>query len=203
LGAPRVPPLTGSIMPPSAVQAGDADGGTAAALRCSGKPLHQRGAVLLDLVRLLAEETRNLTQHVDKARLAVARCFRKISTAPDRLAVRRQKHGQRPAAVFAEMMQRRHVDLVDVRPLLAIDFDVDEEIVHDARDIVVFEALVRHHMAPMTGGITDREQDRLVVLFGGRQRLRTPGPPIDRVVLVLQEIRARLLGETVLLGNGR
>ena len=95
------------------------------------------------------------------------------------------------------MMQRRHVDLVDVRPLFAIDFDVDEQFVHhDARGSVVFEALVRHHVAPVAGRVADGQQDRPSdVCF--RQRFRAPRPPVDRIVLVLQEIRARFLGEPV------
>ena len=95
------------------------------------EPLHQRIAILIDLVPFLAKQPRNLAQHVDKRRPAKARGLREIGAAPHRLALRRQKHGQRPAALLAQMMQRRHVDLVDVGPLLAIDFDVHEQVVHD------------------------------------------------------------------------
>ena len=83
-------------------------------------------------------------------------------------------------------MQRRHIDLIDVGPLLAIDFDVDEQLVHHARGRVVLEALVRHDMAPVAGGIADRQKDRLVAALRFRQRFGSPGPPIDRIVLVLQ-----------------
>src|SRR6516164_7709951 len=34
-----------------------------------------------------------------------------------------------PAAVLAQVMQRRHVDLIDVGALLAVDLDVDEQFV--------------------------------------------------------------------------
>ncbi len=173
-----------------------------AAARRGGEPLHQRRAVLFDLLRLVTEQPRDLAQHVDKGRFAVARGWRKISAAPDRLAVGREKHGQRPAAMLAEVMQRRHVDLIDIGPLLAIDFDVDEQLVHHARGGVILETLMRHHVAPMTGRIADREQDRLFALLRLRQRLGSPGPPIDRVVLVLKEIGARLVGEAILLGGG-
>ena len=94
-------------------------------------------------------------------------------------------------------MQRAHVDRVDVGPLLAVDLDVDEEVVHDRRGAVVLEALMRHHVAPMAGGIADREQDRLARALGFRQRLVAPGPPVHRVVLVLEEIGARLAREPV------
>ena len=93
----------------------------------SRQPRHQRVAVLRDLVGLLAKQPRHLAQHIGESRPAVSRGLRKISAAPERLAVRRQEHGQRPAALLAQVMQRRHVDLIDVGPLLAVDFDVDEQ----------------------------------------------------------------------------
>jgi hypothetical protein len=99
-------------------------------------------------------------------------------------------------------MQRRHVDLIDVRPLLAIDFDVDEEFVHHGRGGVILKTFVRHDVAPMTGRIADREQDRPAGALGFRKRLRAPGPPVNRIVLVLKEIRARLLGETIFVRSG-
>ena len=70
------------------------------------------------------------------------------------------------------MMQRRHVDLVDVGPLLAVDLDVDEQLVHHARGGVVLEALVRHDVAPVAGRVADREQDRLARCAWPR-----PAPP--------------------------
>src|SRR5216117_2674097 len=35
----------------------------------------------------------------------------------------------------------------------AIHFDVDEAVVHEASGLVVLEGLVRHHVAPGTGGV--------------------------------------------------
>ena len=121
----------------------------------------------------------------------------KISAAPERLAVGGQEHGHRPAAALAQEMQRRHVDLIDVGTLLAIDFDVDEELVHHLRGGLVLEALMRHDMAPVAGRIADREQDRLVAALGFVERGRSPGPPIDRIGFVLQQIGAGLVGEAV------
>ena len=179
------------------VEFGDADR-DGAGLPCRGRePLHQRGTVALDLLRLLAEQPRHFAQHVDKGRFAVTRRIGKIGAAPDRLAVGRQKHGQRPAALLAQMMQRRHVDLIDVGPLLTVDLDVDEQLVHHPRGGVVLETFVRHHVAPVTGGIADREKNRLVGALGFCQRLRPPGPPVDRVALVLEKIRAGLARQAI------
>ena len=124
----------------------------------------QRGAVLLDLVRLLAEQAGHLAQHVDEGRPAEARLAREISAAPHRLGRRRQKHGQRPAALLAQQMQRVHVDLVDVRPFLAVDLDVDEQLVHHRRGGVVLEATRapsrgtsgRRHSRPRAGSACSR-----------------------------------------------
>ena len=94
-------------------------------------------------------------------------------------------------------MQGVHVDLVDVRPFLAVDFDVDEQLVHHRGGAGVLEALVRHDVAPVTGGVADRQQDRLAGSLRLRQRIRTPGPPGHRVVLVLEQIRTGLASQAV------
>ena len=104
--------------------------------------------------------------------------------------------------MLAQVMQRRHIDLIDVRPLLAIDFDVDEQLVHHGRGGGILKTLVRHDVAPVTGRVAHGEQNWSTGALGFRERLRAPGPPSDRVVFVLQEIRARLLGETVFVRSG-
>ncbi len=176
-----------------AVELGQPDGHLAFRPRLLGQPRQQRLAVLLDLFGLLAEQPRHLAQDIHEGRPAVARILREIGAAPHRLALGGEKHGQRPAALLAQQMQRVHVDLVDVRPLLAVDFDIDEQLVHHRRRRLVLEGLVRHHVAPVAGGIADRQQDRLVGVFRLRQRLRPPLPPGNRIVRVLQQIgRGRL-----------
>ncbi len=165
--------------------------------RLLGQPRHQRIAVFADAVRLLAEQPRELAQHVGERGAAVARLLRKIRAAPHRLARGREKHRERPAALLAEEMQRVHVDLVDVGPLLAVDLDVDEQLVHHARRRLVLEALVRHHVAPVTSRVADREQDRPVGALRLGKRIRSPWPPVDRIVLVLQQIRRGLAGEAI------
>ncbi len=163
----------------------------------SASAASQRRAVALDLVGLLLEQARHLAQHVGEGGPAVFRLLREISAAPERLALRREEHRQRPAALLAEVMQRRHIDLVDVGPLLAVDLDVDEQLVHHRRDARVFEQLVRHHMAPVAGRIADREQDRLVLCFCVVERVRPPLAPVHRIVLVLEQIGRRRLREAV------
>ena len=93
--------------------------------------------------------------------------------------VRKTVSGQPPLPVSAT--HRVHVDPVHVGPLLAVDLDVDEALVHQRRDLRVLERLVRHHVAPVAGRVADREQDRLVLGPRLRERLVAPREPVDRV----------------------
>ena len=130
----------------------------------------------------------------------IARLGRPVGPADHRLAVRRQEHGERPAALLAQRMERGHVDVVDIRPLLAIDFDVDEKLVHETGGLGVLERLVRHHMAPVTSGVANRQEDRAVASLGLGERVGAPGPPMHRVMGVLQKVGRGLLPKEIAAG---
>ena len=140
--------------------------GAASRLRASADGL----AVAGDALVAAAPELGHLLQHLDEAGPAVARLGREVGAAPERLAVGGQEHGERPAALLAHHRQGLLVDGVEVGPLLAVDLDVDEQPVHHGRRRGVLEALVRHDVAPVAGGVADREQDRPVL--GPRQGQR-------------------------------
>src|SRR5204862_2061850 len=89
-------------------------------------------------------------------------------------------------------------DLIDVGTLLAVDLDVDEQLVHHPRRRLVLKALMRHDVAPVAGGIADRQQDRLILLLGLGERFGPPWPPIHRIMLMLQKIGAGLAAKAVL-----
>ncbi|MBB3710205.1 hypothetical protein FHS67_006566 [Aminobacter aminovorans] len=99
--------------------------------------------------------------------------------------------------MFAHAGERRHVDLVDIRPFLAVDLDVDEESVHDFGDFGVLEAFMRHDVAPVAGGITDRKQDRPVEPHRFCQRRGRPRAPMHRVVAMLAKVRATFVSKQV------
>ncbi len=117
--------------------------------------LGQRLRVLGDFLRLLAKDSRNAFQDVDEGRAPVAKVLGEVRSAPNRSRLAVEEHGQWPAALLAQGMQRAHVDGVDIGPLLPVDLDVHEQLVHDGRRRFVLEALVRHDVAPMAGGIAD------------------------------------------------
>ncbi len=150
-----------------------------------------------DLVRLLAVGLRDGEQHLRERGQAVARLRREVGAAEERLSLGGQEDGHRPAAGAVERDDCAHVDVVDVGPLLAVDLDVDEVLVHDRGGRLALERLALHHVAPVAGGVADREQDRPVELARTGERLLAPGVPVDRVLRVLEQVRAGLAGEAV------
>ena len=124
-------------------------------------------------------------------------CFRKVRSAVERHALGREKHRHRPAAVAGHRLNGLHVDPVEIGPLLAIDLDADESLVHQRGRGVVLERFVFHHVAPMARRVADAQQDRLVLAACAIERFRSPRIPIDRIVCVLQEIRTGLVREAI------
>jgi len=96
-----------------------------------------------------------------------------------------------------QRLGRLHVAGVDVRPLLAVDLDGHEVTVEIGRGRLVLERLVRHHVAPVTRGIADADEHRHVTPRRLGEGLVAPLPPVDRIVLVLQQIGARTASEPV------
>ena len=68
-------------------------------------------------------------------------------------------------------------------------------LVHEASRFRILERLVRHHMAPVAGGVADREQDRTVAPLRLRQRVGAPRAPMHRIVGVLEEVGRRLAAQ--------
>ena len=132
-----------------------------------------------------------------KRRYAVSVVGRKVSPAVERTSIGQQEHRHRPAAVAGHRLHGLHVDAVDVRPFFAIHFDVDEAVVHEASGLVVLEGLVRHHVAPVTGGVADAQEDRFVFLLGPLERLSSPRVPINRILGVLEQVRTRFFSEAI------
>src|SRR3954467_4119194 len=102
--------------------------------------LEQRGAIARNPLRLALVGMGDSTQEVDKAGTTEARLLGKVGPTPERLGLRRQKHGQGPATPFAHGLERTRVDVVDIRPLLPVNLDVDEERVHHRCDLWILKA---------------------------------------------------------------
>jgi hypothetical protein len=160
----------------------------------AGEPVEGRG----ELLRLLEQlGPLGAPRVVDRLEQPQEPLLGEVGAAVERLAVRREEHRHRPAAAAGHGLHGVHVDGVDVRALLPIDLDVDEQAVHHPGDVGVLEALVGHDVAPVASRIPDGEEDRAVLLGGRGERLVAPGVPVDGVVAVLPEVGRRLVGEPV------
>ncbi len=105
------------------------------------------------------------------------------------------RHG--PAARAGQGLGGRHVDGVEIGTLLAVHLDRDEPAGQVRGRRLVLEALVSHDVAPMARRVADGEEDALVLFPGQAKGLVAPRVPRHRVVGVLAEIRARLVGQVV------
>ena len=158
----------------------------------------ERCSVFVHFVAVAAIGLLDQAQHILEAGAAEARLQREVCAAPEGLGVGGEEHGERPAPLLAHERERPLVDGVEVGAFFAVHLDVDEEPVHQLSRLIVLEALVGHDMAPVAGGVADREQDRLVGRLRLGQCLRPPRAPVHRVVAVLQEIGAGFGAQKVL-----
>ena len=159
-----------------------------------GRRVGQLGAARLP-------ELLDLLQDLQKARPPVAAVRREIGPAEERLEVRREKHVQRPAALPARGLDERHVDLVHVRPLLAVHLDADEVRVEERGDLGALEGLALHDVAPMAGRVADAQEDGPVLLARPGEGLLAPRIPVHRVVLVLEQVGRFLPRQPVRVGR--
>ena len=128
---------------------------------------------------------------------AARRDGREVRAAIEGGPVGGEEDGHRPAAVPGEGLDGGHVDGVDVGSFLAVYLYVHEVLVHHARGLIVLEGLALHDVAPVARAVADREKDGFVFLTRPLQRLLAPGVPVHGVVLVLEQIRARLIRQPV------
>ena len=84
-----------------------------------------------------------------------------------------------------------HVYGVYIGSFFTVHLNAYEVLIHKFGDTFVFKRFVFHNVAPVTGGISNTQQDGDITGFGFFKSLFSPGKPINGVVFVLQEIRAR------------
>ena len=161
------------------------------------EPLDEPSAGRLDLDALLAPGTLDALEHLAERRHAVARLVREVGPAVERPAFRGQEDRHRPTPAAGHRLDGRHVDLVEVRPLLAIHLDRHEMLVEVVGRRHILERLPFHDVAPVAGRVADAQEDRPIEQPRPGKRVGPPGRPVDRVAGVLEEIRAGLSRESV------
>ncbi|ESU51522.1 hypothetical protein P376_0494 [Streptomyces sp. HCCB10043] len=153
-----------------------------------------------DLVTPVGPGGRDPFQNLLEGGRAVPGLGREVGPEVEGFGVRREKHGHRPPTVPGGRLNGLHVHGVDVGPLLPVDLHGHEVRVEVGGGVVVLEGLVGHDVAPVTAGVPDAEQHGHIPLPGLLERLGRPGPPVDGVVGVLEEVRGGGLRKSV--GHG-
>ena len=154
------------------------------------QPRHHVGADPAHLLAPVRPRVGERSQHLDERRHAALGLAREVGPAEEGLAVGRQHAGHRPSALTGHRLGGGHVDRVDIGSLLAVDLDAHEVLVEVVRGLVVLERLVRHDVAPVAGGVADAEQHGHVPRARLLEGVVAPLPPVDRVVGVLEQVRA-------------
>ena len=117
--------------------------------------LGQRGADpagrLGDGIPLITPGVPDRGEHLGEGRHAVRRGRREVGTRVERHPVRGEETGHGPSALPGERLGRGHVHGVDPRVLLPVHLDRHEVLVHQGCDDRIFERLVGHDVAPVTG----------------------------------------------------
>ncbi len=155
------------------------------------------GGRLLDIGRPFRKGIGDRAQHARERWHPEAITRRKVSAGKKWRAIRQQEHRHRPPAGTGHALHGAHVDLVEIRPLFAVDLDGNEVAVHQRGGLRIFERLAGHDVAPVAGAVADAQQDRLVFGASSGQRLRAPRIPVDRVVGMFEEVGAGLLREPI------
>ncbi len=159
--------------------------------------LGQVAGLLDDLLPAILPGVGHGRQHLVEARHALARLGRPISAAIERLQVGRQEDRHRPAAAAGHHLHRVHVNLVQVRPLFAIDLDAHEVLVHPRGDLPDS----RSSRAP-SRGTSGRPSSRSTRKSAALRLWTARAPRVPRETnppdcCVLQQVRAGLVGQSV------
>ena len=90
-----------------------------------------------------------------------------------------------------------HVDFIDVGAFLPVDLYGDVVRVEELGDLLIFEGLVLHDMAPVAGSVADGKKDRDIQFLRKRKGFFAPRPPVHRVMGMLPQVWRLFVDEAV------
>ena len=162
-----------------------------------GQPAVHPGRHLVDFVAAVRPGRRYGREHLRECGQVSSRRGREIGAGVEGAAARGGEDRHRPAALSGHRLQRVHVIGVDVRQFLAVDLHGHEPVVHQRRDCFVLEGFVRHDMAPVAGGVADRDEEGDVTAGRLGEGFLRPHPPVHGIVRVRAQVGAGRVGEFV------
>src|SRR3989304_4374975 len=119
--------------------------------------------------------------------------LRDVTSEEKRDLLWRHNHVQGPAAASPHHLANRHVCAVKVRSRLPVPLDRDERFVHELSYFLVVEAFLLHDVTPVTSAVANGDEDGFFLLSCLLERFINPWIPINRVVGVLEKVRALLM----------
>src|SRR5262245_40444502 len=152
--------------------------------------MENSGGALIHFVAASLIGIGNRRQDAAEARQSIAIDWREIRAAVKWFPIGCQKYGHRPAATPRHHLDGAHINGIEIRPFLTINFDIDEVGVEQFGGHLILEAFMRQDVTPMAGGIADTEMDRKIFCARARKSFIAPWIPVDRIMRMLQEVRA-------------
>ena len=123
--------------------------------------------------------------------------WRKVGPAKKGLQIGREPDAHRPSAAPSQPLHIAHVETVHIGTFLAVDLHIDKVLVHQGGDLGILEGLVRHDVAPVAGGIADREKDRFLLSARPLKCLLTPRIPLHWITRMLKQVGRSAGGEVI------
>ncbi len=153
---------------------------------------------LQELFPLAGPELLDLGTEFDQPRSAEPVPPGDVGAGEEGLFVRGHEDGEGPAAAARHHLTCGHIDGVDVGTLLPIHLDADEGIVEVAGRRFILEGFPLHDVAPVAGGVSHGQEDRLVLLLGLFKGRVAPRVPVHRITGVLKQIWALFMDQSIL-----
>ena len=110
---------------------------------------------------------------------------RKVRAAVERFGIWCEENRHRPPAVTRHSLHGCHINFIDVGAFFPVDLYGDVVCVEQLSDLLIFEGLVLHHMAPVAGSVADGKKDRDIQFLRKRKGFFAPRPPGHRVMGML------------------
>jgi len=89
------------------------------------------------------------------------------------------------------------ITAVNVRTLIAINFDGNEILIDDLGNVSIFVGFAVHHVAPVAPHRANVQEHRLVLLLGFFESFTAPLMPVNWLVHRRPQVRRRSLGKGV------
>ena len=123
--------------------------------------------------------------------------FRQIGGCKEWLSLRCQNKCHGPAPIPRHGLAETHMDVIHIRPFFLIYLHRDKIAVQHLSQFQIFKGLPFHHMAPVTGSISDGKKNRFVFFPCFLKSFFSPGIPVHGIHRMMSEIGRFLQSQSI------